>query len=333
MARLPLHTLPAFRAVARLANLRAAAEELHLTHSAISQQIKALEEQLGFTLFDRRGRRVVLNAAGAALLQAVEPALDRLDDGMRAAAAAAAGTAHRIHVTVLPSFAQRWLLPRLALWHEAHPHIAIELNASQQVLDLQREGFHAALRQGSGSWRGLEAERLIDSPLIAVGSPQAARRLKSREPAALADAALLGSPALWARWFELSGLRVRVNPVATFNDAGLMLQAAEQDLGIALARELLAADALQDGRLVRLSPLALPHEQAYAYWLVYRPELADWPPLVALRAWLHEQMARSQARLKRSQHEAGTNAPPLDALPARQAAPPRARPAKSSRPR
>jgi LysR family glycine cleavage system transcriptional activator len=296
--RLPLNTLPAFRAVARLSNLRAAAEELSLTHSAVSQQIKLLEEQLGFELFDRRGRRIALNAAGAALLRAVEPALAQLDDGMRAAAAAASGAEHRIRVTLLPSFAQRWLLPRMARWRERNPHIGIELFASQQVLDLKREGFHAALRQGGGDWKGLASERLIDSPLIAIGSPNAAHRLSGRDAKALADEPLLGSASLWARWFELAGLRVRVNPVAAFNDAGLMLQAAEQGLGLALARELLAADAICDGKLVRLSPLSLPDDEAYAYWLVYPPDLRDWPPLVALRDWLREELTQSQDLVK-----------------------------------
>jgi len=298
MARLPLNTLPAFRAVGRLENLRAAADELSLTHSAVSQQIKLLEEQLGFELFDRRGRRIALNAAGAALLRAVEPALAQLDDGMRAAAAAASGTAHRIRVTLLPSFAQRWLLPRMARWRVRNPHIAIELFASQQLVDLKREGFHAALRQGGGEWKGLASERLIDSPLIALGSPNAAHRLKGRDAKALADEPLLGSGSLWSRWFELAGLRVRVNPVAAFNDAGLMLQAAEQDLGLALARELLAADAMCEGKLVRLSPLALPDDEAYAYWLTYPPDLKDWPPLVALREWLREELATSQDLVK-----------------------------------
>jgi LysR family glycine cleavage system transcriptional activator len=85
--------------------------------------------------------------------------------------------------------------------------------------------------------------------------------------------------------------------VAAFNDAGLMLQAAEQDLGIALARELLAADALRDGRLVRLSPLAMPDQQRDAYWLVHPPALADWPPLRALHAWLRDELAASQRQL------------------------------------
>jgi LysR family glycine cleavage system transcriptional activator len=296
--RLPLQTLPTFRVVARLANLRAAADELHLTHSAVSQQIKLLEEQLGFQLFDRPGRRVVLNAAGMALLNAVEPALAQLDDGMRAAEAAASGAEHRLRVTLLPSFAQRWWMPRMASWRERHPDIAIEVHTSQQVVDLQREGFHAALRQGNGDWRGLDAERLLDSPLIAVGSPNAARRLLGRRPEALADEPLLGDAPVWEAWLALSGVRCRVNPVASFNDAGMMLQAAEQDLGLALARELLVADALRDGRLMRLSPIELVKDQAYALWFVHPTNLRDWPPLQALRTWVLDELTRSQRELR-----------------------------------
>ncbi len=312
--RLPLQTLPAFRAVARLANLRAAAEELHLTHSAVSQQIKLLEAQLGFELFDRPGRRIVLNAAGEALLRAVEPALAQLDDGMRAGAAAASGAQHRIRITLVPSFAQRWWLPRMASWRALHPEIAIEVHTSQQIVDLKREGFHAALRQGSGQWPGLEAERLIDSPLIAVGAPSAARRLLGRGPAALADEPLLGNAKVWESWFELAGLRCRVNPVAFFNDAGLMLQAAEQGLGLTLARELLVADALRDGRLMRLSPVALSKDQAYALWFAYPSGLGDWPPLRALRAWLFEELQRSEQELRNP--PPAINEPP-NAAPAR----------------
>jgi len=293
MSRLPLHTLPSFRVIARTGNLRAAAEELHLTHSAVSQQLRHLEVQLGVALFDRRARRIVLNAAGSALLQAIGPALDQIDAGVRAATAAATGAQARLRVTVLPSFAQRWLLPRMGDWHARHPDIALELDASQQVVDLQRDGFHAALRQGGGQWRGLRAERLIDSPRVPVGSPQAAQRLLGRDVAALVREPLLGDADLWERWFALSGVKARVNPVAVFNDAGLMLQAAEQNIGIALSREVLAADALRERRLFRLSSLALRDETVDAYWLVYPPALHDWRPLASLRRWLHEQIEAS----------------------------------------
>jgi LysR family glycine cleavage system transcriptional activator len=293
MARPSLHTLPTFRVIARTANLRAAADELHLTHSAVSQQLRQLETQLGFELFDRRARRIVLNAAGSALLQAIGPALDQIDAGVRAASAAASGAQARLRVTVLPSFAQRWLLPRMGDWHARHPDIAIELDASQQLVDLQRDGFHAALRQGSGQWRGLHAERLIASPRVPVGSPQAAQRLHGHDLSALAREPLLGHADLWERWFALSGLKVRVKPVAVFNDAGMMLQAAEQNIGIALSREVLAADALRERRLFRLSTLALDEEAVDAYWLVYPPTLHDWRPIAALRRWLHEQLDAS----------------------------------------
>src|SRR5690349_9784432 len=111
MARIPLNTLPAFRMVAELSSLRAAAEKLHITHSAVSQQIRSLEEQVGFEVFERRGRKVVLNPAGAVLLRSVQSALSVLDDGLQSAQATAHGTAQRLRLTVLPSFATRWLLP------------------------------------------------------------------------------------------------------------------------------------------------------------------------------------------------------------------------------
>jgi LysR family transcriptional regulator, glycine cleavage system transcriptional activator len=299
MSRLPLNTLTAFRAVAESQNLRAAADTLHLTHSAVSQQIRGLEERLGFDLFDRRGRRVVLNPAGEALLRSVQTALTQLDDGVQAAAAAASGAAQRIRVTSLPSFAQRWLLPRMGRWRDRHPMLALEIDASHQLVDLQREGFHAGLRQGRGPWPGLESELLFDMPmpLIVVGSPSVARRLRGAQPEAFAREPLLGEAEVWELWFAAAGLRTQVRPVAIFNDAGLMLQAAEQNLGLAIARELLAADALCDGRLVRLSDLSVAYEHATPYHLVYPPSLREWPPLQSLRKWLHDELELSRKML------------------------------------
>jgi LysR family glycine cleavage system transcriptional activator len=305
-SRLPLNTLTAFRAVAEVQNLRAAAESLHLTHSAVSQQIRGLEEQLGFALFDRRGRRVVLNPAGHALLRSVQGALALLDDGVQAAAAAAGSESQRLRVTVLPSFANRWLLPRIGRWRERHPELPLEIDASIRAIDLQREGFHAAVRQGKGPWAGLESERMFEQPpVIVVGSPSAARRLLGAQPEALAREPLLGDNDLWKEWFAAAGLRTNVSTVAVFNDAGLMLQAAEQNLGLALSRELLAADALCDGRLIRLSPISLMHADMHPYHLVYPPGLRDWPSLASFRDWLFDELERSLRALR----ALGANAP------------------------
>ena len=296
--RLPLNTLTAFRSVAERQNLRAAADALHLTHSAVSQQIRSLEDSLGFELFERRGRRVVLNPAGQALLRSVQGALAQLDDGVQAAAAAAGDEAQRLRVTVLPSFANRWLLPRIGRWREQHPALPLEIDASLRPVDLLREGFHAAVRQGNGPWPGLVSERLFDvPPIIVVGCAAAARRLLGAQPEALAREPLLGEPDLWQQWFEAAGVRTRVTPVAVFNDAGLMLQAAEQNLGLSLSREILAADALADGRLVRLSPIAITHPDSEPYHFVYPPNLRDWPPIVSLRTWLRHELDLSYEAL------------------------------------
>ena len=297
--RLPLNTLTAFRAVAELQNLRAAGEVLHLTHSAVSQQIRGLEERLGFALFERRGRRVVLNPAGQALLRSVQGALALLDDGVQAAAAAASGESQRLRVTVLPSFANRWLLPRMGSWRERHATLPLEIDASFLTVDLLREGFHAAVRQGKGPWPGLDSEPLFEQPpIVLVGSPSAARRLLGAQPEALAREPLLGDSDLWKDWFAAAGLRANVQTVADFNDAGLMLQAAEQSLGLALTRELLAADALCDGRLVRLSPISIMHAEALPYHIVYPPSLREWPPLTSFRRWLFDELDRSLNTLR-----------------------------------
>lgn len=308
--RLPLNTLNAFRAVAELQNLRAASDDLHLTHSAVSQQIRGLEEQLGFELFERRGRRVVLNPAGQALLRSVQGALAMLDEGVQAASVAAKGEAPRLRVTVLPSFAQRWLLPRIGRWRDRFPGMALEIETSFRAVDLVREGFHAAVRQGVGPWPGLESERLFDQPpIIVVGSAAAGRRLAGAQPEAFAREPLLGDADLWRDWFAAAGQRTHVRTVAVFNDAGLMLQAAEQSLGLALSREILAADALCDGRLVRLSPVSITHPDAQPYHLCYPPSLRDWPPLAAFRDWLRDELDRSLRDLHPAQPGARTGGP------------------------
>jgi LysR family glycine cleavage system transcriptional activator len=300
MARIQLNFLPTFVAVAKLGNLRAAAESLHLTHSAVSQQIGEIESRLGFPLFDRRGRRIHLNAAGQALLRHAAPALAQLDDGLQAAAAAAIGAAQGLRVTMVPSFAQRWFLPRLGSWRARHPDIAIEIDASANLIDLQRDGFHAAIRTGSGPWPGLLHERLYETPtpLIAVAAPHVARRLNGGTTAAIAREPLLGNPAVWERWLTAAGVPTRVTPVATFNDVGLMLQAVEQGLGLAVVRELLAADALRDGRLDRLFDVSVVLDGVQPFSLVYPPALKDWPPLIALRDWVRHEFDCSLEMLR-----------------------------------
>lgn len=297
MRRLPLQYLAAFRAAALTQNLRAAGEQLNLTHSAVSQQIRALETQLDFPLFDRQGRRVVLNAAGQALLRSVERAYQALDEGLRAASAAHGVVQRSLRITALPSFAQRWLMPRLGRWHARYPEVTLEIESSQRVVDLDREGFDLALRQGLGPWPGLVSEPLFDTSLLPVAAPALAHQLIGQPLASLAQAPLLGDAAPWESWFEQAGLRCQVLPMANFNDFGLLLQAAEQGMGVGLVRELLAADALLDGRLVRVAPRHAVLKEPQRYHIVYSPARTDEPALRAFIDWLHEETAQSRAAL------------------------------------
>ncbi|MFG6489137.1 LysR substrate-binding domain-containing protein [Roseateles sp. BYS78W] len=295
--RFPLHYLAAFRAAAQTENLRAAAESLHLTHSAVSQQIRGLETQLGFELFARQGRRLTLNPAGQALQRAVLKMFAELQTGVIAATQAHGQAAQMLRVTALPSFAQRWLMPRLPRWQSLQPCISLDLHTSQQVVDLEREGFHIGLRVGRGGWPGLVTEALFHSPLIAVAAPALAHRLIGKPSSALLEEPLLGDAEDWQEWFAGTGVRAAPVVVASFNDAGVLLQAGEQAMGVALARELLAADALLDGRLVRVHAHTVDLDATRDYQIVYPEALRDDLAVRAFCDWLHAEIAALQQRL------------------------------------
>ncbi|RYE81680.1 MAG: LysR family transcriptional regulator [Oxalobacteraceae bacterium] len=295
--RFPLHYLAAFRAAAQTENLRAAAETLHLTHSAVSQQIRGLEEALGFQVFNRQGRRLALNPAGQALQRAVIKVFAELQAGVMAATQADGKSAQTLRVTALPSFAQRWLIPRLPRWQALQPCIALDLHTSQQVVDLERAGYHVGLRVGRGPWPGLITEQLFHSPLIAVAAPALASRLIGQPVSALVNEPLLGDAEDWQEWFAGAGVTASPVVVASFNDAGVLLQAGEQAMGVALAREVLAADALLEGRLVRLHAHAVELDATRDHQIVYPETLRDDPAVRAFCDWLHAEIGALQRQL------------------------------------
>lgn len=286
LERLPLQFLPTFIIAARLENLRAAAQQVHLTHGAVSQQIRQLEQALGYRLFERRGRGVRLNGAGRELLAAAEPALQALEQGVLRARAVDAGQGLRI--SVLPSFAHYWLLPRLPAFQAAHPDIVLDIDASLAVQDLAHHGFDAAIRIGAGEWRGVQVQRIADGEVIPVATPALAQRWQT---------ALLqgdeGLPLLehdvtpWRAWFRARGMAESGRPLALFNDAGLLLRAAEQSFGIALVKSLLVRDMLAAGRLVALADAWRP--EGIDYYLVW-PQANDNPAVQRLLAWLQQQL-------------------------------------------
>ncbi|WP_241172322.1 LysR substrate-binding domain-containing protein, partial [Serratia marcescens] len=273
--RLPLHVLPTFVIAARLENLRATAQQVHLTHGAVSQQIQLLEQAVGYPLFERRGRGVRLNAAGKEMLAAVEPALQALQQGVARARRAAASQTLRI--SVLPSFAHYWLLPRLPAFHEACADIALDIDASLTLQDLSQRGFDAAIRIGNGQWAGLQAQRIASGDVLPVASPDMALQWETAFENG-GDVPLLEhdvSP--WRAWFNTQGRSLCGRQQALFNDAGLLIRAAEQGFGIALAKKLLVQDAIAAGRLVALAaPCRLSDDDVYLVW----PQTAGLTPAV-----------------------------------------------------
>ncbi|BEN88702.1 Glycine cleavage system transcriptional activator [Serratia marcescens] len=285
--RLPLHVLPTFVIAARLENLRATAQQVHLTHGAVSQQIQLLEQAVGYPLFERRGRGVRLNAAGKEMLAAVEPALQALQQGVARARRAAASQTLRI--SVLPSFAHYWLLPRLPAFHEACADIALDIDASLTLQDLSQRGFDAAIRIGNGQWAGLQAQRIASGDVLPVASPDMALQWGTAFENG-GDVPLLEhdvSP--WRAWFNTQGRSLCGRQQALFNDAGLLIRAAEQGFGIALAKTLLVQDAIAAGRLVALAaPCRLSDDDVYLVW----PQTAGLTPAVLrLLQWLQQQLA------------------------------------------
>jgi len=285
-----MQALRAFEAAARTGSLTRAAEALHLTHGAISHQIKALEAELGVRLIERAGRGMRLTDAGEHLAVRVRAALAELADALREAGERA--NPRQLRVSATPSFAARWLLPRIGRFLAAHPEVDLAVQASVTLVDFRRDNVDVAIRWGSGDYPGLGVEHLMDDTYFPVCSPRLARGRLPAQPADLAGHLLLRSDdEFWQPWFAVAGLdwpEPTRGPI--FNDASHMLQAAIDGQGIALARSSLIGNDLATGVLVRLFDVTLPSPRRF--FLVYPPRLVGSPKLTLFQAWLKSEIAR-----------------------------------------
>jgi LysR family glycine cleavage system transcriptional activator len=287
MSRPPLHALLGFAAAARNGNLTRAAESQHLTVSALSHQIRALEQRLGRRLFDRGPRGVQLTADGQRLLDRVGPHLDALADELRPFAA---HRSERLTISALPSMASAWLVPRLGDFLARHPRLELSLLSSERLVDFDRDpGVDAALRMGGGHWPGVVAEHLLDEMLVPVASPALLRRLGTPTEATLHEWPLLGDAGStsWPAWFARHGGREPDRYVARFEDLESLHRAAVEGMGVALARLVRSKLLVDSGQLVVLSDRRLPSD--YAHYLVYPRRSADHAGLLAFRDWVHAQ--------------------------------------------
>lgn len=288
--RLPIPSLPglrAFEAVARLLSFRKAAEELSVTTSAVSHQVRKLEDTLDVRLLDRNTGVVSPTGAGQRLLPEVQAALDRL-------ALAVADLRRRspdapLTISLLPTFAVRWLIPRLANFRREHPGIEVRVDASMEIVNLAGSDVDIAIRYGRGDWPGLNSEPLIAETLIAVCSPAlltASTPLK--EPSDLMHHVLLHNsahPEDWDLWTTAASVTcVDLTRGPSFGYSELLLRAAAEGLGVAVARRHLVQAELSSGSLV--APFDITHDTGICYWLVYQPQALNDRRVAAFREWL-----------------------------------------------
>lgn len=284
----PLTTLRAFEAAARLGSFSRAAEEISVTHSAVSHQVRALERSLGTALFKRNGRRVSLTEPGQQLAKRVGAALRDIADAAQLVRRRDRGRV--LTITTLPSFAARWLMPRLGRFMEQHPEIDVNLHTSIALVDLERDEVDLAIRFGSGNWPGLEAQKFMDDELFPVASPTFNRGRLPARPAELAKFRLMRSDdEFWAPWFQAAGVKLPEPQSTVFSDSAMLLQAAVAGSGIALSRRSIAEDDLRAKRLVRLFDISSPALGAnYLVW----PKGNLSANAALLRDWLLEERQR-----------------------------------------
>jgi LysR family glycine cleavage system transcriptional activator len=282
----PLSSLRPFEAAARLESFSRAADELHLTHGAVSHQVRALEEHLGCALFARHGKRVALTAAGRAFAERVRAALAQI--AQAAEQLRPSRRDNRLTVSVLPSFAAGWLMPRLIRFMEAHPGIEVNMMATIALADFERDEVDVAIRFGPGPWPGLACEMFLEDEYFPVASP---RTKAPRTPRDLLAMRLIREDRqYWPEWFAAAGVTVdRPIEGPLFNDASYSLQAAARGEGIALARRSIAADEIARGRLKRLFALGLPSPERY--WFVSPRPLERAPRVRAFRDWVRAELA------------------------------------------
>ena len=287
----PLNALRAIEAVGRLGGLEPAAAELSVTIGAVSQQLRRAEARLGVALFDRTPAGLRPTAA----LLAQMPLLRRGFDALEAAAQQL--DAHEgcvLTLTVGSVFASRWLVSRIGRFTAAHPEIELRMVATGKLLDLGRSDIDCAIRFGSGQWPGVRATPLGGRSVLPVASPGLARRLSV--PADLAGVPIILDEATmlsWESWFAAAGVVPapgRNGPV--YSDPALAFEAAVAGQGVLLAVEMMAADALADGRLVAPFPTRL--ETGLGYWFVTSAERRPPAKVQRFKAWLDAEVEKSR---------------------------------------
>ena len=298
----PLSALRAFDAVARRLSFTRAAEELHVTPAAVSQQVRVLEGQLGTPLFQRSRRAVSLTPAGYAILPDVQAGFESLSRVLSGAVRQPYGKT--LTISVAPSFASKWLLPRLPGFSARYPDVELRISATVALAEFAKDEADLAIRFGVGNYSGLESERLFREALCPMCSPKLVQGKRVlRKPGDLKNFRLLhdlsipGDPdaTCWARWHKLAGApEVNANRGTKFSLAEVAWQAAVDGNGVVLGRLALAEQDLAAGRLYRPFKRVLPLETSY--FIVMPKKNRERPEVQYFQAWLRSVLSGTKAQ-------------------------------------
>ena len=287
-----LNAMRAFEAAARHASFTGAADELFVTHAAISRHIRELEEWLGVQLFVRTGRGVRLTEPGQAYQAQLTPAFDKMaqatQDIMRD------GGDSQLTVSVEEAFASRWLVPHMGRFTKANPDIELSLDPDDALIDFHARPVDLAIRYGHGGWDNVEVELLVEARLFPVCSPELIEGKTLRSPADLVDYPLLheDSKRLWEHWLRAEGVADQVSTKGPMFQGHLALEAAEAGQGFALGDQVLTAEALKEGWLVKPFAGVRPHG---AYYLVQSPEKKESDAVKTFRTWIRAEMSETES--------------------------------------
>jgi len=273
-----------FEAVATHLNFSTAAHALHVTPAAVSQQIKSLESYIQVPLFRRSGRRVELTEEGLELLPAVRAGLDKLETAVHLIKQH--GRRGPLQITLVTSFLQNWLLPRLRSFRRKHPEIELRLHTSSQLVDFSREAIHVGIRFGRGNYASLHCEKLLDDWIVPVGTPELIKQHGMLERGAdMSRLPLLESEDLsWRVWQQRDPHLPWQSMPPTFDDSAGLLIAAEEGLGFALARWTLVSGYLKRGTLKLAGKEALAYDSAY--YFVCPKAYLELPKVARFREWI-----------------------------------------------
>lgn len=288
-----LNALLAFEAAARQQSFTRAAAELGVTQTAISHQVRALENELGVTLFRRSPQRIALTAAGEAWAAELAIVFGRLREANQRLRRPLDSVRPAVSVSIIPSFASRWLVPRLGGFLLKHPEVDVRISASERLVDFALESVDIGIRYGAGSYPGLVTTELAADALLVVAAPAVHAKRARWKVRDLASETLLHDdfPDAWRRWFRAAGAALPDNvPQTEFTDSAMLVEAAVRAQGVALARWSLVADELGSGRLRAVFPKIAPLPTGLAYYLVSPRENLRRPAVSAFRTWVIEEV-------------------------------------------